>query len=633
MGKPFLEELSQIESTFQWACEIDSKALNNFPTNLRESLICVGSGGSQSAAVMAAQLHRQLGGTAYATTPLDLIETCRQSSPGQVLFLSASGRNKDILAACRSAVESESRKIHGLCLATNSPLSAVIEEFSRGSMTQFNLPSGKDGFLATNSLIASFVILTQQYRAFCPLLFPDIKTVDCTRPKLPPNIEVTAQREEWLVLYGGWAWPAAQDLESKMSEAALKTVQLTDLRNFGHGRHHWLAKRPRTSGVVFMVDSRYQTLAEHTAAALPNDIPITILNSQFADARASFELLLQGFELTRLVGDLKGIDPGRPGVPPFGRKLYHLSIPRGVLQRSSRSKETVIRAADARKAGRSPIDDSIGNNEKGAASAAVAIIGRTDIASVVLDYDGTLVDPIERFGSIRPVMAAQLVRILEAGFPIGVATGRGKSVRNHLHDAIPEPLRHMVLVGYYNGGEILALNGEELPSNEPIPKGSLESFFRMIQSDGVLEGLADIEPRPSQITVSPKRNFDWAITRQRLYELLATQRIEKVKVHESTHSIDVLPSDVSKVTVVDAVKDLASRSGKTGDVLRIGDCGAWPGNDCEMLAHKLGLSVDVVSTSPDSCWNLLPPGVSGVSGTIHYLSLLAISKDSMRLKL
>jgi hypothetical protein len=36
----------------------------------------------------------------------------------------------------------------------------------------------------------------------------------------------------------------------------------------------------------------------------------------------------------------------------------------------------------------------------------------------------------------------------------------------------------------------------------------------------------------------------------------------------------------------------------------VGDRGAWPGNDYEILRAPLGLSVDECSLDPDSCWPL-----------------------------
>ena len=79
---------------------------------------------------------------------------------------------------------------------------------------------------------------------------------------------------------------------------------------------------------------------------------------------------------------------------------------------------------------------------------------------------------------------------------------------------------------------------------------------------------------------------------------------------------------------------VATRSGGTvNDILRIGDKGAWPGNDAEMLDHPLGLTVDEASPSRHHCWGLAPAGVKGLQATLYYLDRLEWSQIGGRLKL
>ena len=44
-------------------------------------------------------------------------------------------------------------------------------------------------------------------------------------------------------------------LETNIWEAALGNVQTTDLRNFAHGRHHWLAKRAGFTSILAVTTS------------------------------------------------------------------------------------------------------------------------------------------------------------------------------------------------------------------------------------------------------------------------------------------------------------------------------------------------------------------------------------------
>ena len=89
----------------------------------------------------------------------------------------------------------------------------------------------------------------------------------------------------------------------------------------------------------------------------------------------------------------------------------------------------------------------------------------------------------------------------------------------------------------------------------------------------------------------------------------------------STHSIDIIAPGVSKRSLLKHLGELTDPIHEE-DILCIGDRGAWPGNDFELLRHKHALSVDEVSTDLDSGWNLAPPGCRGVEATEYYLKCL-----------
>ena len=87
----------------------------------------------------------------------------------------------------------------------------------------------------------------------------------------------------------------------------------------------------------------------------------------------------------------------------------------------------------------------------------------TRFEAAVLDYDGTIVDTRDRFVPACDEMIAELVRLLDAGVLIGIATGRGGSVQRDLRSKLPENLWRRVLVGYYNGAEIDYLDVDVAP--------------------------------------------------------------------------------------------------------------------------------------------------------------------------
>ena len=105
--------------------------------------------------------------------------------------------------------------------------------------------------------------------------------------------------------------------------------------------------------------------------------------------------------------------------------------------------------------------------------------------AVIFDYDGTLCDPVNRFDGIRKEVAAALKGVLSGGILIGIATGRGGSVREDLSAQIPEPvLQEKVLIGYHNGAEVGFLSDASQPpegiSVSPIRYARRKQAFNLM---------------------------------------------------------------------------------------------------------------------------------------------------------
>src|SRR5262249_33714830 len=132
------------------------------------------------------------------------------------------------------------------------------------------------------------------------------------------------ERQTIIVLYGTAGHPAALDLESKFTEAALGSIQMADYRNFAHGRHHWLAKRGGTTAVLALVTADDRAIANKMLRLIPADIPVARLDIPGRGFHTSVTALAMALYIVGLAGEACGIDPGRPGVPLFGRRMYNL---------------------------------------------------------------------------------------------------------------------------------------------------------------------------------------------------------------------------------------------------------------------------------------------------------------------
>src|SRR5690606_19409554 len=107
-------------------------------------------GGSLSACYFVSNLHQSKGRIAKAMTPLELMNSVAVINSTSLLFLSASGRNTDILTALKVATSEEPKSLIGLTLATDTPLKKASQN-TTNLIYELPNPTGKDGFLATNS--------------------------------------------------------------------------------------------------------------------------------------------------------------------------------------------------------------------------------------------------------------------------------------------------------------------------------------------------------------------------------------------------------------------------------------------------------------------------------------------------
>lgn len=641
MGKPFATELDQLAATYAWALEVP---LGDLPRAIRACcalpLVAVGSGGSYTTAHFAASLHRQYAAEAASVmTPLDAVSTPQSLRATAVLLATAGGRNPDVLGAFLRLAEREPQRFLAFCARSGSPLGRLVAKHPFVDLAEFEPPTGKDGFLATNSLLSSTAILTRAYAAaylsHCPLpeRFADLFSINGNRDltDIAKRCEPLWQRSALLVLYGPACHAAAVDIESKFSEAALGSVQLADFRNFAHGRHHWLAKRGPETGVVALVAGEDLKLADPLLALIPKTVPVVRLTAAGTGPVANLSALVQAFALVGSAGKARRIDPGNPGVPPFGREIYHLRA-FGSPRTSPDGLGVAEVAAIERKSGVTVAGLHARGTLAGWRSAYSDFRARLTTAryrGVVLDYDGTLCSEADRFLPLSAPIARQLNRLLRAGAVIGMATGRGQSVKKVLREAVRKRFWDRVVVGYYNGGDVAALDNDARPDGADRVDPALASVADALRDSVERPALAKLTFRIPQITIEPDLNINgedvWGLVQRLIYTACAPG----VAAVRSSHSIDVLAPGVTKLAVIARVGAFLTDH-PNASILCIGDRGRWPGNDYALLGSPFALSVDEVSPDPRSGWNLAAPGRRGVTAALDYLEGLEETSGGLR---
>src|SRR5436190_15771683 len=98
MGKPYQSEVAALPKTLLWALSVDIKDLVSFVSeSFGTPLIATGSGGSLSAAKLAAVFHQLVGaGFSKSATPLELASLDVFDRGTSFLLFSAGGSNTDI---------------------------------------------------------------------------------------------------------------------------------------------------------------------------------------------------------------------------------------------------------------------------------------------------------------------------------------------------------------------------------------------------------------------------------------------------------------------------------------------------------------------------------------------------------
>jgi hydroxymethylpyrimidine pyrophosphatase-like HAD family hydrolase len=631
MGKPFDSELEKIDTSYEWAFNIDIKQIQEFIFNDIKPLIIVGSGGSLSICNLISVMHKNIGYNATVVSPLGLFNSREIINNSKVILISSSGKNSDILFAYKEACRNNPIDVLTVCMKSKSKLSALI--LPSHSIWENDIPTGKDGFLATNTLLAYFIIFSRVYNEFINI--PISKNFNISLPKsiLPENLSGI---NTFSIIYGKWSEPVALDLESKITEAALGNVQFSDYRNFGHGRHHWFAKRKKDTSIIALITPYDKSLAEKTLKILPPDVKVIIIETGLLGYSGSIDLLIKSFYFINELGKDRGIDPGRPGVPEFGKRLYNLQyiktlrdINKRILSdnefNSISKKLTDINAF---------LHDTVYINQwKTYYDQFKNKINHTDFQAVIFDYDGTLCSSKNRFSGPSYEIFDLINKLLINNIIIGIATGRGKSVKTDLRRKIPKSYWQKIIVGYYNGTDISTLADDNSPNTKNTNK-ELKLLLDYFISFNIQTNNVSFKLRPNQLTIEPKDKNTWIASKMGLKEIFYLgNNNSKFHFLESCHSIDIIPINYSKNLVYNKCKGLIMDNNTEVNILCIGDRGDLNGNDFKLLSNKYSLSVDTVSSFPDSCWNFLPPGIKGEVGVLHYFSKIKIQKDQFTIKI
>jgi len=629
MGKPYSEELQLFAETAEWVATQKVEPLKRYLDRwVGDYAAMIGSGGSYAAAVAIAIL-RELAHASptCAATPLQFASISARLPDVRAFLLSAEGKNRDILHVARHSVAAD-HVVGSLTLTDSSPLTEVARTTRAIRVFSYQMPWVKDGYLATNSLLATVLLFYKTF--FGDSAFSRLTESMLTREYIQGRRDFIAatplpglkRNPSVLILHGEAARSFAVDMESKVSEAGIAVASAVDLRQFAHGRHLQLNQDRLKPLVMVAYSGAEQRLANETLALFPKDTTVVrVPLMQQEPAALVVEGLVEASYWTERLAEVVSYDVGDPPVGQFGRAVHGLD-PEALLAGPAALDYHAVGSIRKNPAAR--YDPLTMSRLRAAGDAHVRSLERARIKALVCDFDGTLCRAENRFDGIDRAVLKRLVQLAEQGLIVAIASGRGDSLHQNLQEHVPSALQGRILVGLYSGSYIVRLDeAYVIPDSNP----EFSALFKWMK--GTTYG-CPAEPwkkvRGGQFSFSvdsPKEGRRWhaAITNW----LRRTGR-DRWRAYRSGHSVDVLDSETSKRSVIDAVATAHGLDSMT-EVLCLGDCGHEDGNDFELLNHPLSLSVEGVSMELGACWNYARAGCTQAEATLEYLEAMAAHPD------
>lgn len=222
-------------------------------------------------------------------------------------------------------------------------------------------------------------------------------------------------------------------------------------------------------------------------------------------------------------------------------------------------------------------------------------------------------------------MLEQLERLVRAGILVGIASGRGGSVKEHLENNLPTEIVEKIQLGLYNCGWIA--NASIQPTASTETSEFLSHVTRIVlrlKQMGVPINM--VRPtHPYQVSIRFREGLSTEAMWFVVGDALRQAGLDLSSMVRSKHSIDVLANGIGKARLIAHI--ITEYRIEPYDILTMGDQGAWPGNDSALLEHRYSLSVDEPSRRLDRGWKLAPAHKRDVDATLWYLEKCETTKD------
>ena len=336
-GKPLASELlKEASDIIKFAEQADTGRFREWLLRDRiRPLVCIGNGGKHT--TYPALLYQMMSSIGKSATPLEFATMSPEAiGNSKILILSNGGANIDIKYATKRAAKYN--KNNTACFTfTDTDDNIMVKTFGLEQSFVFK-NDFYDGFISIRSKILTYALL---YKAFSgDASFAD--KIRCTgQYKAGMNKGGSFPRwsniNHFNVLYGSYGEPVAHDIESTMVEGGIASVQLTDYRNFCHGRfifgsNHCANKKVKTTDVctILLISPREEKIArEIREKALPDNMPIVEIRTELDNPLATIQLLIDALTFVFNVAErCFDINPNSPkNFSAIDKRIPKNSIP------------------------------------------------------------------------------------------------------------------------------------------------------------------------------------------------------------------------------------------------------------------------------------------------------------------
>lgn len=334
--KNYAKRVYEVADAIDVVCQQDIAPLHDFIFDCHPDLplICYGAGGAQSSAFAMAELCVQHGFAAQAMTPMMVYgmpdETLKKH---RFMAISGGGSAHDIVAVTEKLLQIVPGRVAGLTFSdpnkrafrkAANKVYKMVEQDEKKNNLFFNIPLKSDGFVGTRKHAAFFALA---YRAFNDdkdllRLFLDEPAFTVSMPEGREWKDITG----FHLMYSPLTHSVAVDLESRFSESGLGFIMPTDMKNFTHGRHCFIARHPESC--IITLETPWDTnYAEEILSLFPADTPIVRIVSPIDGDLATLDVLVRSFYFAMELADALNVNIYKPKPKPeYGGKLWGLDF-------------------------------------------------------------------------------------------------------------------------------------------------------------------------------------------------------------------------------------------------------------------------------------------------------------------